>query len=628
MSSVPIPSKGDIVTIENKQYRVLKVSGTIVEVLAMYDATTSQNFNDTNKTVAFTGGNTGLKYQGSNLDTYLNETFFATLSATMKAAIVPKTINQDMWNYSGSVPSSETYYHLTYGSSNLYYFDTLNGTAYGTVEVGSRNVYALSVKDVIDYLGVSAGGDFADTDIWQIFWNRSTSIIENIWLRSAYRNISSTAFYVFGKNGYFIDNYYNNIYHARPAFQIDWNILYPSAPALTFKHFFDAGTIGSGTVKFRHYSQQAQLATPQNVTASGTIVSWGAVENATSYEILVSGSSFGTVSTTSVDLSTLSGWASLTDGTYNITIVAKADGYRDSEASAAVSVTKSAAFRQIFPTKASDGNTLLENLNQSKIYTIKTDEPFSYLMYDSGTWKINNDDSTAGSIEIISQTANSVKIGVNIYRAYLNGYISGITLEGDVKATPYDFAGLSSTEVYAYYACFVEGTKITLSDGSTKLVQDIQYGDKVLCYDFTNGTQTTSYIDWMMPERIATKYWEIMLSDGTILNLVGSNGKSHRLYNITKQRFDYPQDFEADDLTLKEDGTTARVVSCKQIEKTVKFYNIASHEHINVYANGVLTSNRLNNRFKIVGNKFTDEKVMTDKEVEDYCDYLERIKAK
>ena len=132
----------------------------------------------------------------------------------------------------------------------------------------------------------------------------------------------------------------------------------------------------------------------------------------------------------------------------------------------------------------------------------------------------------------------------------------------------------------------------------------------------------------MISERIATMYWEITLSDGTILNLVGSNGKSHRLYNITKQRFDYPQDFEPNDITLKEDGTTARVVSCKQIEKTVKFYNIASHEHINVYANGVLTSNRLNNRFKIVGNKFTDEKVMTDKEVADYIDYLERIKAK
>jgi|LSQX01.1.fsa_nt_gb hypothetical protein len=44
----------------------------------------------------------------------------------------------------------------------------------------------------------------------------------------------------------------------------------------------------------------------------------------------------------SVDLTTLPGWSSLSPGTHNITIVAKADGYRDSEPSAAVSVTKGA----------------------------------------------------------------------------------------------------------------------------------------------------------------------------------------------------------------------------------------------------------------------------------------------
>lgn len=394
----------------------------------------------------------------------------------------------------------------------------------------------------------------------------------------------------------------------------------------TFKHFFDAGTIGSGTVKFRHYSQQAQLATPQNVAASGTIVSWGAVENATSYEILVSGSSFGTVSTTSVDLSTLSGWASLTDGEYNITIVAKADGYRDSEPSAAVSVQKtSVKFVQIFPTKTSDGNTLINNLNQSKIYTIAERDTVSSLQISGSLRYANNTWTISGPFTIHSQTANSVTM--HEHDGYFNGWTSKITVEGDTEADIIDFYGLSPTEVYAFWRCLVEGTKITLSDGSTKPVQDIQYGDNVLCYDFYTGRQTTSYIDWMLPESVATKYWEITLSDGTILNLVGSNGKSHRLYNVTKQRFDYPQDFETDDITLKEDGTTARVVSCKQIEKTVKFYNIASHEHINVYANGVLTSNRLNNRFRIVDNKFTDEKVMSDKEVADYIDYLERIKA-
>ena len=42
----------------------------------------------------------------------------------------------------------------------------------------------------------------------------------------------------------------------------------------------------------------------------------------------------------SVDLTTLPGWSSLSTGSHNITIVAKADGYRDSEPSSAVSVTK------------------------------------------------------------------------------------------------------------------------------------------------------------------------------------------------------------------------------------------------------------------------------------------------
>lgn len=213
--------KGDLITIENKQYRVLNVNDTIAEVLAMYDASTSQQFNATSKTVVFTGGATGQKYQGSDLDTYLNETFFATLSATMQAAIVPKAINQDMWYFDSTKPRSGTYYHITYGSDNLYYFDNKKGTAYGTAEVGSRNVYALGVRDILDYLSVTANGDFTDTDIWQMFWNRSTSISENIWLRSAYHNYSTAALYADGAYGNLFSSNYNNINRARPAFQID-----------------------------------------------------------------------------------------------------------------------------------------------------------------------------------------------------------------------------------------------------------------------------------------------------------------------------------------------------------------------------------------------------------------------
>ena len=69
--------------------------------------------------------------------------------------------------------------------------------------------------------------------------------------------------------------------------------------AISFKHRYKSDSlIGTGAVKFRPYtvaSPLPQLATPQNVTADGTVVSWDEVENATSYEVLAGGASIGTV---------------------------------------------------------------------------------------------------------------------------------------------------------------------------------------------------------------------------------------------------------------------------------------------------------------------------------------------
>lgn len=43
------------------------------------------------------------------------------------------------------------------------------------------------------------------------------------------------------------------------------------------------------------FEKLTQLATPQNVTANGTTVSWDEVANATSYEIFADGVSIGTL---------------------------------------------------------------------------------------------------------------------------------------------------------------------------------------------------------------------------------------------------------------------------------------------------------------------------------------------
>lgn len=61
------------------------------------------------------------------------------------------------------------------------------------------------------------------------------------------------------------------------------------APTIYFRHLYSGGTIGSGAVKFKEYTQTylPQLATPTNVSASGTTISWDEVANAESYDVYV-----------------------------------------------------------------------------------------------------------------------------------------------------------------------------------------------------------------------------------------------------------------------------------------------------------------------------------------------------
>ena len=210
--------KGDIITIEGKQYRVLNTNGAVAEVLGLYSASYLK-YDSTGTTVVFTGGARGLQYRGSTLDTYLNETFFATLSATMQSAIVPKAINQDMWNESSTAPSSGTYYRQTGNFAERYYFDNSSGVSYGTAEVGSRNVYALSVREVIDYLGVPENGDFTDTEIRKMLDVAAKP--RATWLRTSSAGGGANGMKVEGNYAY-IQSYYSLYSESvSPAFQID-----------------------------------------------------------------------------------------------------------------------------------------------------------------------------------------------------------------------------------------------------------------------------------------------------------------------------------------------------------------------------------------------------------------------
>ena len=216
-----MPVKGDLINLDmtgsgtTSQYRVLKVNGTIVEVLGMTDLTTMDyHIPISSQTGSFDGGTTGLLYNSSDLDTYLNTTWYNTLSSTAKSALVVKNIIQKMYNFTKNVDSTATYTGIMSDNTNymLVYKDQKN--------VGNRNIYTLGVEDVVDYTG-NGVDNLNATNIWQMFWNSSTSQAGKfIWLNSAYSEDSANAFFVFGAYGFLRNNILDSA-SVRPAFTID-----------------------------------------------------------------------------------------------------------------------------------------------------------------------------------------------------------------------------------------------------------------------------------------------------------------------------------------------------------------------------------------------------------------------
>lgn len=209
-SSSVMPVKGDLITIESKQYRVLKTNGSVAEVLAMYDASTLKFDADI--------GNT---YAGKTLDTYCNNTFYSGLSSAMKNAIVDKTFTQDSWSRANSVPTISHYTGKDI-DGDLYYLALANA-AYG--ESITRHCYCLSVQDVLDYLDATTSMGKSDTtltgtNVLQMFWNLSTSQSNDIWLSSA-SPVATGAFCVSGSIGSLFYPNTSDDKIARPAFQID-----------------------------------------------------------------------------------------------------------------------------------------------------------------------------------------------------------------------------------------------------------------------------------------------------------------------------------------------------------------------------------------------------------------------
>lgn len=389
-----------------------------------------------------------------------------------------------------------------------------------------------------------------------------------------------------------------------------------------------------------------QLPTPINLTVDGTIISWDAVENAESYDVYADdtallGNTTGimsyTITPTLTNVTAASGNATtIATGETKVLTYTAADGYALPDT---VTVTGATSVWN------KDAGTLtLSNPTANVTFTIAGVEATS-----SGYQLVVTEDMSGGSATIKYKDGTSADVRAGTYQNvvsiedvhYLANplYSYGYDLKdanGVSKTIPYILTSDSTLNISSM-ECLIEGTQITLANGSTKAIEDITYDDELLVWNFYEGKFDAAKPKWIKIAAITPRYCLVKFSNGAEVGFVGpgehtrqsDGGRGyHRIFNKEAGAFTYVGTEETPNgtTTFAQDETFPTVVSQEVVEKPVKYYNVITDKHYNLFANGILTSCRLSNKYRIEDMRYVGEKLISDEQEKAYFDKIQNKK--
>ena len=312
-------------------------------------------------------------------------------------------------------------------------------------------------------------------------------------------------------------------------------------------------------------------------------------------------------STTTVDLSTLL----TTAGTYSITAKASAANFNDSAASSAVEYVVQAAQKYTITVTNTGNYDITFTQNGVTLTTVA----------GSGAGG-----SGSGSFEAEAGTVTS-DTSFALYMNNATVCTGGVTVNSDFSTNPtFTITGAGTITVDPW--CLIEGTQITLADGTTKAIEDITYDDELLVWNFYDGKFDKAKPSWIKVEETAPRYNLVKFSNGSEVGFVGAGGEKgyHRIFNKEAGAFTYTGNFKETPngtTTFAQDVTFPTVVSQEVVEKEVKFYNVITDKHYNLFANGILTSCKLSNKYRIEDMKYVGEKLISDEQEKAYFERIE-----
>ena len=152
--------------------------------------------------------------------------------------------------------------------------------------------------------------------------------------------------------------------------------------------------------------------------------------------------------------------------------------------------------------------------------------------------------------------------------------------------------------------CLVEGTQVTMADGTHRAIEDITHGELVRVWNFDLGEFSEAQPIWIKAAEETTGHDVYTFSDGTKLRTVGHHVFNKEAGAFTKLKY---AETPVGTTTFNEQGNEVTLLSKERVIEPTRYYNVWTQYHLNLFANGILTSNRFNNIYPIVDMKFVKD---------------------
>ena len=235
-------------------------------------------------------------------------------------------------------------------------------------------------------------------------------------------------------------------------------------------------------------------------------------------------------------------------------------------------------------------------------------------LFGSGilTWQSNSDTvqfisatTIAPGDRIITSTGNGLLIqDMNVI------YDTGSYFSFDVEES--DTVILKPADIIVHnYECFTAGTKILLSDGSEKNIEDVKTGDIVVSYNLSTNENENKVVGRLLSV-LSDHISYVSLSNGTILKVTND----HPIYTnkgwaaidveLTKTKYDIPVlNLIVGSMVRTIDGSVEVISIETKDEATMTFTLKDVEDNANFYADSVLVHNRPMVACFVAGTKVT-----------------------